>query len=248
MRSISRLGRWLKRAALRLTLAFRGNQAPPFTGSQRYWESRYALGGTSGRGSRDELAAFKATVLNTFVRQHGVATVVEFGCGDGTQLALADYPSYVGIDVSPTALALCRDRFSQDSTKRFASSGRSAVADGAGPHRAELALSLDVIFHLVEDPVFDHYMKDLFASATRFVIIYSTNIDASDPQPHIRHRLFTRWIEQHAPDWLLAHRVINPHLLSPDGRSGSPCNFYIFELMRMGRIAVGLGGGSDSAC
>jgi hypothetical protein len=41
--------------------------------------------------------------------------------------------------------------------------------DHQGLFRAELGLSLEVIFHLVEDDVFDVYMRHLFASATRFV-------------------------------------------------------------------------------
>ena len=76
-----------------------------FEGSQEYWERRYAGGGTSGAGSAGRLAAFKAQFLNDFVRAHDVTSVVEFGCGDGNQLALAAYPRYLGLDVSPASLA-----------------------------------------------------------------------------------------------------------------------------------------------
>lgn len=38
---------------------------------------------------------------NDFVRARGIDSVIEFGCGDGAQLALAEYPAYGGIDVSP---------------------------------------------------------------------------------------------------------------------------------------------------
>jgi hypothetical protein len=41
--------------------------------------------------------------------------------------------------------------------------------------RFDLELSLDVIYHLVEDEVFDAYMRSLFAHAGRFVVIYSSN-------------------------------------------------------------------------
>jgi SAM-dependent methyltransferase len=81
-----------------------------FPGVAPYWETRYAQGGTSGAGSAGRLAPFKAEVLNAFVEQHGVNTVFELGCGDGTQLTPARYPSYVGVDVSPTAVDLCRRR------------------------------------------------------------------------------------------------------------------------------------------
>src|SRR5579864_6395854 len=77
---------------------------PRFPGSQTYWDQRYAEGGTSGSGSYGEQAAFKAEILNGFVARHGIQSVIEFGCGDGNQLSLASYPSYVGLDVSRTAI------------------------------------------------------------------------------------------------------------------------------------------------
>ncbi|MBI9084342.1 MAG: hypothetical protein JEZ11_12140 [Desulfobacterales bacterium] len=72
-----------------------------------YWERRYAQGGTSGAGSYGRLAEFKAEVLNTFVEERGVQNIIEFGCGDGNQLSLAKYPSYVGLDASKTAVTQC---------------------------------------------------------------------------------------------------------------------------------------------
>ena len=44
---------------------------------------------------------------------------MEFGCGDGNQLKLAQYPSYSGIDISETALTICRKSFANDTTKKF---------------------------------------------------------------------------------------------------------------------------------
>ena len=59
-----------------------------FEGSARYWDDRYARGGSSGDGSAGKFAAFKAEVLNGFVERHGVQSVIEFGSGDGGQLSL----------------------------------------------------------------------------------------------------------------------------------------------------------------
>src|ERR1700709_2154006 len=78
-----------------------------FTTSGQYWDARYKTGGNSGAGSYNDLAKFKAEVLNDFVKQHQVRTVMEFGSGDGAQLALAEYPHYIGLDVSPAAIARC---------------------------------------------------------------------------------------------------------------------------------------------
>ena len=90
-----------------------------FTSSAAFWERRYAKGGTSGPGSYGDLARGKAAFLNAFVRDRDVRTVIEFGCGDGHQLSLADYPNYVGLDVSPSAISLCKNRFASDGTKSF---------------------------------------------------------------------------------------------------------------------------------
>src|SRR5690348_14977223 len=119
-----------------------------FQGSAHYWTRRYELGGDSGSGSQGQLAAFKADVLNGFVEEESVKSVIEFGCGDGNQLTLARYPLYVGFDISPEAVARCRRLFANDSSKSFA-----LVAEYLN-ETAELALSLDVVFHLVEDSVY----------------------------------------------------------------------------------------------
>jgi hypothetical protein len=76
-------------------------QRAAFRGSARYWERNYAGGGTSGAGSYDALALGKAVFLNEFVRAHEIGSVIEFGCGDGNQLSLADYPA--GPGCSPPA-------------------------------------------------------------------------------------------------------------------------------------------------
>lgn len=200
-----------------------------FRNSPDYWEQRYAEGGTSGRGSYGQFAEFKATVLNEFVREHRVRSVIEFGCGDGAQLSLAAYPSYIGLDVSPTALRQCRTRFDPDPTRSFFLYRSDCFVDHHGLFRAELALSLDVIYHLVEDEVFEAYMSHLFSSASRFVAIYSSNSPMPSADVHVRHRRFSEWVAARAPDWCLMQRVPNRYGYTGDDRTGSPADFYIFQ-------------------
>ena len=152
-----------------------------FDGSADYWQRRYARGGGSGAGSHGRLAVFKAEVLNGFVAEHDIDGVIEFGCGDGSQLRLAAYPRYLGFGLSEDALARCRAAFAAD--PRFAF---RALADDRG-EGAALALSLDVIYHLVEDGVYEAYMARLFQGGERFVAIYSSNRedDAGDRPPHL---------------------------------------------------------------
>src|SRR5262245_5749758 len=87
--------------------------------SDAYWETRYRTGGDSGPGSYGNLALFKARILNDFVAAEGVRSIAEFGCGDGHQLSLARYPTYLGIDVSSAAIEKCKSLFGCDSTKTF---------------------------------------------------------------------------------------------------------------------------------
>lgn len=202
-----------------------------FSGSADYWERRYTRGHTSGVGSRGEIAQYKADFLNQFVGQRGVESVIEFGCGDGYQLALARYPRYIGVDVSPTVLRTCVDAFNDDDTKSFFPYATGGFSDRLGLLDSDLSMSIDVVFHLVEDDVYDRYMRDLFGAAKRFVIIFSP--DGSLPgglesAPHVRGREFTSWVEEHAPDWRLAHVEPNPFV--GEGELRTVAEFHVFEL------------------
>jgi SAM-dependent methyltransferase len=185
--------------------------------SSNYWESRYAKGGNSGDGSYGPFAEFKATVLNDFVLKNKIESVIEFGCGDGNQLLLAKYPRYVGVDVSQTALARCRELFRADPSKEFLTSSEYSSTST----KADVGLSLDVIYHLVEDDVYRQYMRALFAAAERFVIIYSDNKESEDEARHVRHRKFTDWIDSNERNWQLLERVANP--------LGSWSDFWIYQ-------------------
>ena len=182
-----------------------------FPGSGLYWEQNYARGGTSGPGSYNAAAEAKAAFLNNFVRTREVRTVIEFGCGDGHQLSLAEYPAYIGLDVSRSGIGLCQRRFAGDLAKSFFLYDGACFTDRSYLFTAELAISLDVIYHLIEDAVFDTYMTHLFAAAEKFVIIYATNREIAGTAPHVRHRHFTRWAEEHAQDWRLLERMQGPN-------------------------------------
>jgi cyclopropane fatty-acyl-phospholipid synthase-like methyltransferase len=194
-----------------------------FVGSGQYWESRYADGGTSGCGSYGESAQDKANFLNMFVHDHNVQSVTEFGCGDGHQLSLARYPRYIGLDVSQSAIKLCKSRFLDDPTKSFFLYEGDCFVDSAGLFTCDLALSLDVVYHLTEDCVFETYMDHLFAAGRRYVVVYSTNDEHRGTAPHVRHRNFSSWVSERFPRWSLAQVV---------GGSGSGTNqpdFFVYE-------------------
>lgn len=197
-----------------------------FTTSAQYWEERYKRGGDSGVGSYHQAAEYKAAMLNRFVKEHTIRTVIEFGCGDGNQLQYLHFPAYLGFDVSETAVSRCRRLYAGDSSKRF------ELLVSYAFEKADLVISLDVIYHLVEDPVFHTHMRMLFTASTRYVIIYAN--DTADNSyhlkaAHVKNRRFTDWIFLHAKDFQLIQHIPPPLLLNIDGQNAILADFYVYK-------------------
>lgn len=193
----------------------------PFPGSERYWESRYRTGGDSGPGSYAEVAEFKARVVNGIVREHRVRSVIEFGCGDGNQLSLAEYPRYIGLDVSPAAVSRCIDRFRNDPAKSFFRYDPHCFRDPAGVFQADLSVSLEVVFHLVEDDIYKKYLDDVFGSSRNLVVVFSSNVDGP-VRYHERDREFTRDVKEWHREFALIETIPGP-------RPASKSDFYVFQ-------------------
>ena len=196
-----------------------------FPGSASYWEQRYAEGGNSGAGSYGRLARFKGAVVNELVEQGDIGSVIDLGCGDGHQLGLMKLPDYIGFDVSRTSLEMCRERHRGDERKRF------LPFDELPGHRADLSLSLDVVYHLVEDEVFERYMHGLFDSSRKLVLVYASDPerDLQTANSHVRHRAVTRWVAEQRADFELLGRVENAYPLQSDPVNESFAHFMIFR-------------------
>lgn len=200
------------------------NKLVRFPGSAQYWEERYKNGGNSGGGSYGRLALYKAQIINDFVSYNNIQTVLELGCGDGNQLKLANYSSYTGYDISPTAIQICQNLFEKDASKKFL-----LYTHAENLPKAELVLSLDVIYHLVEDSVYKKYMVDLFNAAEKFVMIYSSN-QSGEQVHHEKMRNFIEWVERHAPHFKLIEQIKNPFPYHPsDPENTSQFDFFIFK-------------------
>jgi hypothetical protein len=197
--------------------------------SAAYWEGRYKTGGNSGAGSYNELAEFKAEILNKAFVEYGIKQVTEFGCGDGHQLSKLEINSYIGLDVSETAIKKCTELFHSDPHKSFFLYQSAAFTDHHHLFQSDAAISLDVLFHLVEYPVFEKYLMDLFSSARRLVIIYGADLDYLPGTPHEYYRKFTGYISLNFPEWQLEKLVKNIYpSKSPEDREGSLCDFYFY--------------------
>ena len=127
--------------------------------------------------------------------------------------------------MSATILAQNTKAFAGDRSKSFLH-----VTDfDVKVHRADLVLSLDVLYHLVEDDVFETYMQRLFAASQRWVIIYSSNHEHTknwyaSRGSHVRHRMFSSWVRAHQPTWHLVRHEPNPH------NQSTAASFFVFEM------------------
>jgi len=201
-----------------------------FPGSRMYWEDRYAHGKTSGNGSYGRLSEFKADVVNSFINEYNIKSAIEFGCGDGNQLSLFEIADYIGLDASPTAVQRCIREHGGDN-KSFMLYDSKSFLDNHGILSAEMGLSLDVIFHLVEDEIYKKYMEQLFDSAEKYVVIYSSNTDSDtkygiENADHVKHREFTKLIKVNNPQWDLINKVNNRYPY--DAESEKPTSFSDF--------------------
>jgi hypothetical protein len=196
--------------------------------SAEYWENRYKNGQNSGPGSYNELAVFKANTINRFIEENKITSLIDYGVGDGNQLSLLNIKDvdYYGIDISPTIIGKCKEMYSCDNKKTF------LLQDELDESiKADLTLSCDVLYHLIEESVYYKYLFKLFESSKRFVIIYAKNEDINH-KTHVKFRKFTDYISKTYKDVKLVQHIPNefPQLvIGRDNDKTSPSDFYIYE-------------------
>jgi len=194
--------------------------------SGHYWESRYFSGGNSGAGSYGRLAEFKSEVINRILKDNDIQTVVDWGVGDGNQLTMLSIPHYTGVDVSQTVVDRAVGRWNGDVSKEFLHTSELPLTEAQ-----DLSMSIDVIFHLVEDRVFDEYMRRLVDGSKSFVLVYSSNyLGTRVAGHHVLHRKFTDWMESNAPLFVLKEHIPNRYPFDEsDQDNTSFADFYLFE-------------------
>lgn len=200
-----------------------------FKSSSLYWDKRYRVGGNSGKGSYGQLAMFKAEIINDFIEKNNIVSCVEFGCGDGNQLQFYKFKNYLGYDVSETALNMCRAMYKGDTGKDFKN-----IIDFQ-LKAFDMSLSIDVIYHLVEDSVFVDHMEKLFSSADRYAIIYSSNFDFQQKDgkhDHVRHRKFTGWVEENINNFKLIDHIPNKFSKKEEDNNTTFADFFIYQKLQ----------------
>lgn len=73
-----------------------------------------------------------------------------------------------------------------------------------------MAVSLDVLFNLTEDNVYETYMDRLMTSTNKYVCIYSSNFERPQNQ-HERRRKFSDYIEKNFPEFELIEEIQNEY-------------------------------------
>lgn len=199
------------------------NHLELFADASIYWESRYNKSESSGAGSYGKVAAWKQQVIDAFVTRCGIRTVSEFGYGDGNQLSMAHYPRYVGLDVSQTIWGQTSRLFSTDSTKAFLLYRADKIVSGIS---ADLALSLDVIYHLLTDGEYTTYLKNLFSTRVDWVLVYASNYNGIGAA-HVRHHRFTDDVGRLFPNFELLTTIGNAYPRE------SHADFYLFRRRRI---------------
>jgi hypothetical protein len=165
--------------------------------SKTYWQNRYKNRGSSGSGSKGNEAIKKSEYINNIIDKYNIKSVNDYGHGDCNQLKhMKEVEYYTGYDVSDDARNMCLSIFSNNKNYKF-------IDDISKFKKADLALSLDVIYHLIEDEVYQDYLEKLF-SISDIVLIYSTDQDLSSGcHSHVKHRKFTSYIKTHFVDFYL---------------------------------------------
>ena len=216
-----RLANWLHR---RLSRAIGADQLD----ATKYWEARYARGGNSGEGSYGRLGGLQGERTERFhsrarrAERHRIriaATAINCHC--------YECPAYTGLDISRSALLRCIERFRDDSTKSFFLFDADCFRDASGRFAADVSVSLDVIFHLVDDRVFEAYMAHACEAAQRYLILYTTDYDRPSTG-HERPRAVSKWM-QSRPDFVLVKRIPNPFPGTQDEQYVSDAEFLIYE-------------------
>ena len=82
-----------------------------------------------------------------------------------------------------------------------------------------------MIYHLIEDDIFELYMKHLFSSSDKFVIIYSDDVDINQ-RYHEKHKQFSKWVELNLPEWKLIKKIKNRY------PNESCADFFIYKKQR----------------
>lgn len=194
--------------------------------SDAYWEKRYADKGNSGDGSYGKLANFKAEIINGIIKDYRIKSVLDYGVGDGNQYSTLnlDNITYYGIDVSSTAISICKNMF-PDKSNCFMSVNEYKETNTT----CELSMSCDVLYHLIDEDLYHSYLKNLFEFSNKYILIYARN----QTKKHADHVYFREFNDYFVNTYkcTLIKKFPNRYpqkILGLDNSTTSPSDFYLY--------------------
>lgn len=191
--------------------------------SKEYWENRYKSGQTSGNGSYGFLSEYKSDFINNYIKDNNIKSLVEYGCGDGNQLSLIKCDKIIGVDVSETAIKKCKNLIPTGDFI-WLNDGKFIT------EKTDLLLSLDVIYHLIEDDVYDNYIQNIVNHGSDHLIIYSANYESNEKfASHVKPRKFTEHPLLNEKYELKS--IVKNKYPSTNHKKGSFSDWYIFKLI-----------------
>jgi len=154
--------------------------------SEQYWERRYKSGGNSGGGSYGNGLVNKVELITDLMEKYDIKSIADVGCGDCTIVPkLPHLESYVGYDISSTII----DRHNSKNTNPSYKYKLISELESLG---LDLSLSLEVIFHQVNDEEYIEYMDNLVKTDSFYILILTMNDSILDTHhvkaAHIKYR------------------------------------------------------------
>lgn len=181
---------------------------------ERYWDERYRRNRTSGEGSEGQKAVAKAQRINDLIRVEDVESIIDWGVGDGTVLSMIDSSvPYLGVDIAPITIQRLQEHYRQTRYRKWPRMFKLADQAWLDADAADLAMSLDVIFHCVEHGEYQLHLLRVFTSAQRLVLIHSSDHDGGRTARHVRWRRWTSDVAALFPQWTLVERPSDPRAI-----------------------------------
>lgn len=159
------------------------------------WDERYLQGGNSGRGSYGHHATGKAGYVNNVIDTYNIKSINDLGHGDGNQLTYfkGDF-KYYGYDISTVINDRLREQYKGNDKYTF-------VRSLDEMEKCDLALSLDVLYHIIDPEQWVYYLDKLF-SLGKYVLIYAVDLD-KHVTTYFKARPFTGYIKENFKNYEL---------------------------------------------
>lgn len=159
------------------------------------WDKRYLDGGNSGRGSYGYHAEGKAQYINNVIDTYNIKSINDLGHGDGNQLTYfqGDF-KYYGYDISTIINDRLKEQYEGNDKYTFVSSLDQMT-------KCDLALSLDVLYHIIDLDQWEYYLNKLFTLG-KYVVIYAVDLQLNVAQ-YFKARPFTQYIQDNFNSYTL---------------------------------------------